>query len=80
MLRLNLFKEEDIVVSDVRMKQYANIMFTPEIYDARDAVHQYLKSVDIEYAGRWGEWDYLWVGQSFRSGRDAAERCIKQSF
>ncbi len=80
MLRLNLFKEEDIVVSDVRMKQYANIMFTPEIFDARDAVHQYLKSVDIEYAGRWGEWDYLWVGQSFRSGRDAAERCIKQSF
>lgn len=76
LLKLKLFQKEDILVSDVRMKQYANVMFTPPIYQARDRIHQYLKSVDIEYAGRWGEWDYLWVGQSLKSGRAAAERCL----
>lgn len=76
LLKLQLFKEEDIIVSDIRMKQYANVMFTPQIYHVRDTIHQYLKSVGIEYAGRWGEWDYLWTGQSFRSGRNAAERCL----
>lgn len=78
LLKLKLFKEEDIVVSDVRMKQYANVMFTPSIYQARDVIHQYLNSVGIEYAGRWGEWDYLWVGQSLRSGRAAAEKVLNQ--
>jgi protoporphyrinogen oxidase len=79
LLKLGLFKRDDIIVSDIRMKQYANIMFTPQIYSARDIIHNYLRSVDIEYAGRWGEWDYLWVGQSYRSGRAVAERCLKNS-
>ena len=78
LLKLELFSENDIIVSDIRMKQYANIMFTPSIYKSRDIIHRYLNSVDIEYAGRWGEWDYLWVGQSFRSGKAAAERCLKK--
>lgn len=76
LLKLKLFKKEEIIVSDIRMKQYANVMFTPPVYEARNMIHQYLKSIDIEYAGRWGEWDYLWVGQSLRSGRAAAERCL----
>ena len=78
LLKLELFTADDIVVSDIRMKQYANIMFTPSIYEARDQIHQYLKSMDIEYAGRWGEWDYLWVGQSLLSGRSAVGRYIEQ--
>lgn len=78
LLKLKLFSREEIIVSDIRTKQYANVMFTPSIYKSRDIVHRYLRSVNIEYAGRWGEWDYLWVGQSFRSGKAAAERCLKE--
>lgn len=78
LLRLELFAKEDIIVSDIREKQYANIIFTPSIYESRDMIHRYLDSVGIEYAGRWGEWDYLWVGQSFRSGKAVAERCINR--
>ena len=77
LLKLGLFQKDDIIVSDVRMKQYANVMFTPPVYQARDEIHRYLRAVDIEYAGRWGEWDYLWVGQSLKSGRNAAERCME---
>lgn len=78
LLKLDLFKKEDIIVSDIRTKKYANIMFTPSIYEARDKIHKYLNEIEIDYAGRWGEWDYLWVGQSFRSGKKAAERIIKR--
>ncbi len=72
LLKLKLFEKSDIIVSDVRYKEYANVMFTPQIYECRDRIHKYLDDVGIKYAGRWGMWDYLWVGQSFRSGRDAA--------
>ncbi len=77
LLKLGLFKEDEIIVKDVRMKKYANIIFTPEIYEARNNVHHYLDQNGIYYAGRFGEWDYLWVGQSLLSGRRAAEKCIQ---
>lgn len=74
LFKLKLFKQEDIIVSDIRYIEYANVMFTPQIYEARDNIHRYLDSIGIGYAGRWGEWDYLWVGQSMRSGKKAAEK------
>ncbi len=72
LLGLKLFERSDIIVSDIRYKEYVNVMFTPQIYEVRDKIHKYLDDIGIVYAGRWGMWDYLWVGQSFRSGRDAA--------
>ncbi len=76
LLRLKLFDRSDIVVSDVRYREYANVMFTPLIYEAREKIHRYLDDIGIVYAGRWGMWDYLWVGQSFRSGRDATAKLV----
>ena len=78
LLRLQLFSREDIIVTDIRAREYANVMFTPSIYKSRDIIHRYLKSIGIEYAGRWGEWDYLWTGQSLRSGKAAEERKKKR--
>ena len=78
LLRLKLFDRSDIIVSDVRYREYANVMFTQQIYEARDKIHGYLDSVGVGYAGRWGMWDYLWVGQSFRSGRDVALEFVKE--
>lgn len=77
LLRLKLFDRKDIIVKDVRMKKYANIMFTPGIYHARDTIHSFLNTKGIFCAGRFGEWDYLWTGQSLLSGKKAAENVIK---
>lgn len=76
--RLGLFKENEILVQDVRVEKYANVMFTPEIYCNRKIVHDYLDSIGIYYAGRFGEWDYLWAGQSLLSGKKAAEYCMAE--
>lgn len=71
---IGLFQKEDILVQDVRMEEYANIMFTPGIYSAREKVRNYLESQGVICAGRFGEWDYLWTGQSVVSGKKAADR------
>lgn len=76
LLRLKLFERSEIIVKDVRMKKYANIMFTPDIYHARDEIHSFLSAKQIVCAGRFGEWDYLWAGQSLLSGKRATENVI----
>lgn len=72
LIRMGVFEETDIEVSDIRNEKYANIIFTPDIYNNRECIHQLLKENHIHYAGRFGEWDYLWTDQSMISGKKAA--------
>ena len=74
LINMGIFSSENIQVVDVRMEKYANIMFTPKIYQARERVRIFLENQGIVCAGRFGEWDYLWIGQSIVSGKKAAER------
>ncbi len=62
------FNEEDIAVKDIRFEPYANIIFTPEIYESRKTVREWLQAQGIKTIGRFGEWDYLWSHQAFESG------------
>lgn len=78
LINMGVFCREDLVVQDVRVKKYANIMFTPKIYQNRKKVHEYLKQLGIMVAGRFGEWDYLWTDQSLLSGRKAALEVVKK--
>lgn len=62
------FKDSDVVVKDIRFEPYANIIFTPEIYESRKVVREWLQAQGIKTIGRFGEWDYLWSYQAFESG------------
>ncbi|MCM1106144.1 MAG: FAD-dependent oxidoreductase [Blautia sp.] len=73
LIGMGLFEKEDIMVKDIRFEEFANIMFTPDIYEARKTVREYLERQGILCAGRFGEWDYLWLEQSLLSGKRAAE-------
>lgn len=72
-ISMGLFKNEDIIVKDIRVEKYANIIFDHEIYKNRKIVHDYLDSLNIKYIGRFGEWEYLWSDQSMLSGKKVAE-------
>lgn len=76
MIKMGLFDREDILFTDVRTEKYANIMFSASIYTAREKIKAFLNSCGIYCAGRFGEWDYLWLGQSILSGKRAAEAVI----
>lgn len=62
------FNNSDVVVKDIRFEPYANIIFTPEIYESRKVVREWLQAQGIKTIGRFGEWDYLWSHQAFESG------------
>lgn len=62
------FNDSDVVVKDIRFEPYANIIFTPEIYESRKVVREWLQAQGIKTIGRFGKWDYLWSHQAFESG------------
>lgn len=78
LLKLGLFTMQDIVVTDIRFEKYANIMFTPQIYEARAVVKTYLEEQGVIPAGRFGEWEYLWLEQCLLSGKFAAEHILEK--
>lgn len=65
---LGIINKDDILFTHVGFEKYGNIIFTEPIYEARNVVRDYLKSLGIETIGRFGEWDYLWSDQAFYSG------------
>lgn len=64
------FEDKDIVIQDIRFEPYANITFTQGIYEARQIILNYLKTIRIESIGRFGKWDYLWSHQAFEGGEN----------
>lgn len=66
--RLGIASQEQVEVIDVRVSEYANVIFKQNMEADRMKVRGYLSSIGIETIGRFGEWDYLWSDQSFLSG------------
>lgn len=69
LMKMGLFKEEDIVVKDIRFEKYANVTFDKDIYKNRQIILDYLKEQNIESIGRFGKWEYMWTFQVFEDGR-----------
>ena len=70
LVAMGLFKENEIVVKDIRFEKYANITFDKNIYTNRKVVLDYLQNQNIETIGRFGKWEYYWTHQAFKSGMD----------
>jgi protoporphyrinogen oxidase len=71
---IDLFKEEDIILQDFRVVDYANVIFNRELEKNRRLIHNYLNRIGIKYIGRFGEWDYLWSDQSLLTGKEIANQ------
>ena len=69
LVEMGLFKEEEILVKDIRFEKYANVIFDKDIYKNRKIVLDYLHKVGIESIGRFGKWEYFWTHQAFDDGR-----------
>jgi protoporphyrinogen oxidase len=77
-IAIGLFKSEDLIVKDIRIEKYANVIFDHHIYDNRKIVLDFLSANNIISIGRFGEWDYFWSDQSMLSGRDGAMKLINK--
>jgi protoporphyrinogen oxidase len=77
LLRCGLLRETDHVLhEDVLIAPYANVIFDLDRAEALTRVHGYLDDLGVRYAGRYGEWAYIWTDESFTSGEKAAERVL----
>lgn len=68
--KMNLFKEEDVIVSDNRVIKYGNVIFYHGMEKDRKIVLDYLESINIKTVGRFGKWEYLWSDQSLLTGTE----------
>ena len=74
LVKMGLFKEDEIVVKDIRFEKYANVTFDKDIYKNRQIVLDYLKEQNIESIGRFGKWEYMWTFQAFEDGRKIGDK------
>ena len=76
LVEMGLFKEEEILVKDIRFEKYANVIFDKDIYKNRKIVLDYLHKVGIESIGRFGKWEYFWTHQAFEDGKQIAKHLV----
>jgi protoporphyrinogen oxidase len=75
--RTGVLREDDTILDrDARLIRYANVIFDLDRAEALDTVHGYLDDVGIAYCGRYGDWDYIWTDEAFRSGEQSAQRAL----
>ena len=77
LVKMGVLPEDDeILVEEARFIKYANVIFDLDSGPAAAKVQDYLKSLDITYCGRYGDWAYIWTDQSYLSGQRAAQRIL----
>jgi len=77
--RCGLVRDDDrILMAEAHPIRWANIIFDLDRPAALATVHGFLDDVGIRYAGRYGDWGYLWTDQAFVSGERAAERAVER--
>ena len=75
--RVGILREDDeILFTDTKLVEYANIIFDHDRPEALRVVHGYLDDVGIRHCGRYGDWAYFWTDDSFKSGEGAAARAL----
>jgi protoporphyrinogen oxidase len=75
--RCGLIQPDDqILLAEVEISPFANVIFDHQRGSALKVVHQYLDEIGIKYCGRFGEWEYLWTDQAFVSGEEAAQELL----
>lgn len=75
--RCGFIKEADqIVLTDMSVNRYANVIYDFDRAAALTLVHRYLDEVKIDYCGRYGDWNHAWTDEAFISGEERARRVL----
>ena len=72
--KYDLFRPEDVEVTDIRDIKYANIIFDFNRKESVKTIKDYLESHNVTLCGRFGLWEYYWSDDSLISGMEAANK------
>ncbi len=79
--KCGLIKETDkIVHKEAKLIPYANIIFDFERRANLSTIHEYLDDINIEFCGRYGDWENEMTDEAFISGENAAQRIINKIY
>jgi UDP-galactopyranose mutase len=74
-IRVGIFTEEDRVIARNMIDMpYAYVVYDHARAENVEIIRQWLRSRDIELAGRYAEWEYYNSDHAFIAGKNAAER------
>jgi protoporphyrinogen oxidase len=75
--KCGLLTEKDrILFAEARLCPYANVIFDLDRAQALKTVHGYLSDIGVAYCGRYGDWEYTWTDEAFKSGENAAQKVL----
>jgi protoporphyrinogen oxidase len=78
LIELGLIRNsEEIVFTNTKDIKYAYVIYTHDRKKNVKVIHDFLKKNDVYPAGRFGEWQYLWMDQAILSGKNAASEFNK---
>ncbi|MEO1659099.1 MAG: FAD-dependent oxidoreductase [Pseudomonadota bacterium] len=72
--KMRLADDNDILFMHHKRISHGNVVFTLGMEEIRAELLAWLSTQDIEVAGRFGCWGYIWSNQAFMSGLSAANR------
>ena len=78
LIKMDLFKKNQILVSDIRYEKYANVVFKKDIYKKREIILDFLNKSNIIPIGRFGKWEYFWSDQTWLDSKKIAQLLNKK--
>jgi protoporphyrinogen oxidase len=76
--RVGLLRRDDVVLARARTIPVAYVLVDHACGEARKCIHDYLASLGIERAGRYGQWEYSGMEDALVSGDTAAARILSK--
>jgi protoporphyrinogen oxidase len=77
LIKCGLVKDRaEIIHRSVVFVPFANVIFDHDRPKALEAVLGFLDDVGIGHCGRYGNWEYIWTDEAFKSGEDAARAAL----
>jgi protoporphyrinogen oxidase len=77
--KCGLIERDEVVYEGAVLCEYANIIFDRDREAALEVVHGFLADIGVAWCGRYGDWDYMWTDDSFKSGERAAEDVVSRT-
>jgi protoporphyrinogen oxidase len=71
-----LAENDTILCAEARLCSHGQVIFDLDRAPCLRTVHGYLDDIGIAYCGRYGDWEYTWTDQAFKSGENAAQKVV----
>jgi protoporphyrinogen oxidase len=74
------FNDNDVIFKNSKVLPFGNVTSYENVESDKKVLFEYLKSVNINSIGRFGQWEYFWSDQSFMSGYEVGKKILNNDY